>query len=85
MMARNARLAGRLSFRQLALLRPAPRHPRFACVIEEHQRLQGISYDVARKDLLLMADELRLLSRTRQGKRYLFLLPDDLERRIRKP
>lgn len=85
MLTRNPRLAGRLNFRQLALLRHALKHPRFAYIIEEHQRSHGISYDVARKDLLYMADELRLLSRTKDGKRYLFVVPDDLERRIHKP
>lgn len=85
MLTRNPRLAGQLNFRQLALLRHALKHPRFAYVIEEHQRSHGISYDVARKDLLFMADSLRLLSKTRDGKRYLFVVPEDLERRIQKP
>lgn len=85
MLTRNPRLAGRLNFRQLALLRHALKHPRFAYVIEEHQRSHGISYDVARKDLLFMADDLHLLTKTRQGKRYLFIVPDDLERRLHQP
>lgn len=83
MLTRNPRLVGRLNFRQTALLRHALKHPRFAYVIEEHQRSHGISYDVARKDLLAMA-ALDLLKRTRQGKRHLFIVPDDLERRIHK-
>lgn len=85
MLTRNPRLKGKLNFRQLALLRHALKHPRFAYVIEEHQNSHGISYDVARKDLSFMADELRLLNKTRDGKRYLFVVPDDLERRIHKP
>ena len=80
----NVRLKDRLNFRQLALLRHALKHPRFAYVIEEHQHSHGISYDVARKDLLLMADDLKLLTKTKQGKRYLFVVPEDLEQRIRK-
>lgn len=84
MLTQNARLKDRLNFRQLALLRHALKHPRFAYVIEEHQHSHGISYDVARKDLLFMAEELKLLTKTKEGKRYLFVVPEDLERRIRK-
>jgi Fic family protein len=84
MLQNNNRLRGKLNFRQLALLRHALKHPRFAYVIEEHQRSHGISYDVARKDLLVMAESLKLLTKTKQGKRYLFIVPDDLERRIGK-
>ena len=84
MLTQNARLKGRLNFRQLALLRHALKHPRFAYVVAEHQNSHGISYDVARKDLLYMADELKLLTKTKDGKRYLFVVPDDIEQRIRK-
>lgn len=78
----NPRLHGKLNFRQLALLRHALKHPRFSYVVQEHQRSHGISYDVARKDLLEMADTLKLLVKTRQGKRYYFVTPNDLEQRI---
>lgn len=84
MLARNPRLKGRLNFRQLALLRHALKHPRFAYAIDQHQNSHGISYDVARKDLLFMADDLRLLTKTKDGKRYLFVVPEDIEQRIRK-
>ena len=78
----NPRLKDKLNFRQLSLLRHALKNPRFSYVIEEHQRSHGVSYDIARKDMLYMADVLRLLDKARQGKRYLFVVPDDLERRI---
>lgn len=84
MLTQNARLKDRLNFRQLALLRHALKHPRFGYVIEEHQRSHGISYDVARKDLLFMAEELKLLIKTKDGKRYLFVVPEDIEQRLRK-
>ena len=84
MLTQNPRLKDRLNFRQLALLRHALKHPRFGYVIEEHQRSHGISYDVARKDLLFMAEELKLLTKTKAGKRYLFIVPEDIEQRIRK-
>jgi len=78
----NPRLKGKLNFRQLALLRHALKHPRFSYVVQEHQQSHGISYDVARKDLLQMADALKLLVKTKQGKRYYFVVPNDLEQRI---
>lgn len=84
MLVQNPRLKGRLNFRQLALLCHALKNPRFAYVIDEHQNSHGISYDVARKDLLYMADELKLLTKTKDGKRYLFVVPEDIERRVRK-
>lgn len=84
MLVQNARFKRQLNFRQLALLRHALKHPRFSYVIEEHQRSHGISYDVARKDLLAMAEEFKLLTKAKDGKKYLFVVPDDLERRIRK-
>lgn len=80
----NDRLRGKLNFRQLALLRHALKHPRFAYVVQEHQQSHGVSYDVARKDLLEMSDELKLLVKTKEGKRYLFIVPPDFEERIRK-
>lgn len=78
----NPRLSGKLNFRQLALLRHALKHPRFSYGVQEHQRSHGVSYDVARKDLLEMADKLKLLLKTKQGKRYFFIVPNDLEQRI---
>lgn len=78
----NPRLKGKLNFRQLALLRHALKHPRFSYVVREHQRSHGISYDVARKDLLEMADKLKLLVKTKKGKLYYFVVPSDLEERI---
>lgn len=84
LLAQNAQMSGRLNFRQLALLRHALKHPRFSYVIEEHQRSHGVSYDVARKDLLFMADELNLLTKVKDGKRYLFVVPVDLDQRMLK-
>jgi Fic family protein len=78
----NNRLKGKLNFRQLALLRHALKHPRFTYVIQEHQNSHGISYDVARKDLLELADNLKLLLKTKQGKQYFFVVPNDFEDRI---
>ena len=79
----NARLRNQLNFRQLSLLRHALKHPNFAYVIEGHQRSHGVSYDVARKDLLRLSDGLRLLEKARRDKRYFFIVPGDLAARLR--
>lgn len=78
----NERLKGKLNFRQLALLRHALKHPRFTYVVQEHQQSHGVSYDVARKDLLELSDKYKLLLKTKQGKRYLFVVPPDFEQRV---
>ena len=82
MLVNNPRLKHKLNFRQLALLRHALKNPRFSYVVQEHQQSHGISYDVARKDLLLMADTLGLLDKTKRGRQYYFVAPTDLEKRI---
>ena len=51
-------------------------------MVQEHQQSHGISYDVARKDLLFMADTLGLLDKTKHGRQYYFVVPVDLEKRI---
>ena len=78
----NKKLKGKLNFRQLALLRHALKHPRFTYVIQEHQQSHGISYDVARKDLSELADDMGLLLKTKQGKQYFFVVPNDFEERV---
>ena len=82
MLVNNPRLKHKLNFRQLALLRHALKNPRFTYVVQEHQQSHGISYDVARKDLLFMADTLGLLDKTKHGRQYYFVVPVDLEKRI---
>lgn len=76
-------LGKRLNFRQLALLRHALKHTRFLYKINEHQNSHGISYETARKDLLQMSDELKLLSKLKDGRAFVFLSPSDLEERIK--
>ena len=84
MLTANPRLKGKLNFRQLSLLRHALKHPRFSYVVQEHQHSHGVSYDVARKDLLHMSDTLGLLDKTKRGKQYYFVAPVNLEKRIGK-
>jgi len=80
----DTRLGKKLNFRQLALLRHALNHSRFIYKINEHQNSHGISYETARKDLLQMSDELKLLNKLRDGRSFIFVSPSDLEERIKK-
>ncbi|MDM8516061.1 Fic family protein [Desulfobacterales bacterium HSG16] len=81
----NAKNLGRkLNFRQRYLLRHALKHPRFIYTISEYQSFHGISYETARKDLLHMSDTLKLLSRSKDSRSFVFMSPSDLENRIKK-
>lgn len=78
----NPKLSSQLNFRQLALIKHALEHPGHSYTIEPHQRAHGISYDIARKDLLQMADKLELLIKTKRGRQYVFVSPNNLDQRI---
>lgn len=81
----NAKNLGRkLNFRQRSLLRHALKHPRFIYTISEHQSFHDISYETARKDLLHMSDTLKLLSKSKDSRSFVFMSPSDLENRIKK-
>lgn len=69
--------------RQRALLSHAVRHPSFAYSIESHRTSHGVVHETARSDLVELA-ELGLLEK-HQGprKRLLFVVPTDLEHRLR--
>lgn len=75
----NNKLKGKLNFRQLALLRHALKHPRFIYNINEHQNSHGIAYETARKDLIQMSDKLKLLTKLKSGKSFVFVSPTDIE------
>lgn len=77
-------LREQLNSRQLAIIRHAMKHPRFAYTIESHKNSNNISYGTARSDLLKLA-EVGLLEQ-RQGRKrlMLFISPADLQQRIAK-
>lgn len=82
LLQQNQRLKSRLNFRQLDILRHALKHPRHIYKIAEHQNSHGIGRETARKDLLEMSDELKLLTRMKEGRSYVFMSPSDLSERI---
>jgi len=83
LLEQNKKLKGKLNFRQLALLQHALKHPNSLYLIKEHQLKHDISYETARKDLLIMSDELGLFKKLLDGKAFVFNAPENLEERIK--
>lgn len=81
LLRRSRGLRGRLNHRQLALLSHALKHPGYDYLIEGHQRSHDVSYATARADLLKLA-EAGLLEKTKRGRAWVFIVPDDLAQRI---
>lgn len=80
---KNRRLQRSLNFRPLMLIRHALLHPGFSYTINEHRNSHGVSRDTARKDLIQLSDKLRLLSKHRSGKSFVFTSPADLAKRLK--
>ena len=81
LLRRSRAFRGRLNHRQLALLSHALKHPGYDYRIEGHQRSHDVSYATARSDLLRLA-EAGLLEKTKRGRAWVFIVPEDLPRRI---
>ena len=73
--------SARFNHRQKALLAHAVRHPGARYLIRAHGRSHGVAYDTARTDLLELAD-FKLLSQRQEGRTYVFIAPEKLERRL---
>ncbi len=78
------RFKGRLNFRQISLLKHAIENPNAIYTVKEHQNTHGTAYETARKDLMIMADELNLLVKQKAGRAFIFISPEDLKTRIEK-
>lgn len=76
------RNATRFNYRQLALLGHAMRHPGAEYTVKSHQRSHAIAYATARADLIRLARARFLLQRRRDAKTMIFVVPEDLERRL---
>jgi Fic family protein len=70
-----------LNHRQLALLRHALHHAGFRYTVVSHQRSHGVSNQTARTDLQRLAAQ-GLLLPAKQGRREVFLVPEDLAARL---
>ena len=78
----SADLRGHFNHRQLALLGHALKHADAIYTVESHRASHDIAYATARGDLLRLAD-LGLLHAHRQGKRFVFAVPEELDARLR--
>ncbi len=83
LLSNNRKLKGKLNYRQLGVLKHALKHPGFTYKISQHQNSHGITYETARKDLLTMADKLKLLLKVKEGRKFVFIAPSDLDARVR--
>lgn len=81
LLATSPRLRSQLNHRQVALLTHALKHPGEPYRVEAHQHTHSVVYQTARTDLLKLAD-LGLLTKTKSGKAFVFLAPEDLHLRI---
>jgi Fic family protein len=77
------RPASDLNYRQRTLIAHALRHPSASYTIEAYRRDNAVVYQTARADLLALAD-LGLLTQRKVGKAFVFDVPSDLERRLKR-
>jgi Fic family protein len=78
----QTRLANQLNHRQITLLEHALKNPNTIYRIREHQSLHGVTYQTARTDFMLLADDLKLLHKMKDGRAFVYVAPIDLKERI---
>ncbi len=78
----KTKLARRLNFRQLTLLKSALKNPGSIYTIQEYKNTHNVVYQTARKDLLELSDTHHLLEKIKRGKGFFFIAPSDLSMRI---
>lgn len=71
-----------LNHRQHAVIAHALRHPGYAYTIAGHKSRQSVTYATARADLLSLA-KINFLKHRKVGRAFVFVAPEDLEKRIR--
>ena len=70
-----------LNYRQQALVHHALKHPDGVYTVQSHQNSHKVAYATARWDLLSLVKQ-GLLEQGKRGKKMVFAVPADLERRI---
>ena len=78
---KNAKLKSQLNHRQMAILSQALKQEK-VFTIEAHRHKHGTSYQTARTDLLTLSDQYGLLEKRKQGKGFMFYVPDDFMTRV---
>lgn len=79
----NQKLLNKLNYRQISLIKHALKHPNMQYRIEGHRQSHNVTYDTARTDLLNLS-KLGLLLQQKTGKAFTFIVPVDLQKRVRK-
>jgi Fic family protein len=75
------KLKGKLNHRQLAAMEYFMKHSHVIYRIQEHQTANDVTYETARTDLLELVD-LGLLEKHREGKAFVFQMPQKLRQRL---
>jgi Fic family protein len=81
LIASSPRLKDRLNHRQLAAIDHFFKHSHVIYRIQEHQNANQVTYETARTDLLEMVD-LGLLEKHREGKAFVFQMPQKLREKL---
>jgi Fic family protein len=81
LIASSPKLKGKLNHRQLAAMDHFLKHSHLIYRIQEHQNANQVTYETARTDLLGMVD-LGLLEKGREGKSFVFQMPQKLRERL---
>lgn len=82
LLSNNTRFQQELNSRQLALINHAMKHPNYQYSVRGHQVEHGVSYETARNDLMVLANQLKLLDKLKKGREYVFVAPANLLERI---
>lgn len=78
----KSELRRKLNYRQVALLKHALKHPNHDYSIGEHQLSHNVTYETARSDLLKLT-QLKLFSKEKVGKAFMFTAVPDLKRKLK--
>src|SRR5690606_14591806 len=81
LIASSPKLKGKLNHRQLAAMDHFLKHSHVIYRIQEHQNANQVTYETARTDLLEMV-ELGLLEKSRDGKQFVFQMPQKLRMKL---
>lgn len=79
----NPTLKASLNYRQIELLKHTLKNPKNIYTIAWYKGLHGISYETARRDLLEMSEKFNLLDKTKSGKAFIFISPEDIQERMK--
>ncbi|HRZ79711.1 MAG TPA: Fic family protein, partial [bacterium] len=80
---KNTKFANVLNIRQLTFLESALKSPGTIYTIQEYKNMHNVVYQTARQDLLDLSDVHGLVIKLKKGKTFVFMVPADLEARLK--